>query len=365
MTRSSRWLWLILAAAVLAAGCGGGKGGKPSGGVITLTGAGATFPYPLYSKWFDEYGKVSPQVRINYQSIGSGGGIQQLKAGTVDFGASDAPLSGEEQKAMPGQVRQIPTVAGAVAVAYNLPGVKRRLRLDGETLTAIYLGEIKQWNDPRITKLNPGAKLPKLAVAVAHRSDGSGTSYIFTNYLAAVSKTWRDRVGAGKSVNWPVGIGGKGNEGVAGVIKQTPGAIGYVELAYAVQNKLAYAQIRNSAGKFVTPTIASTTAAAQGAVWDMMRVAEATDLRRSFVNSPEKDAYPIAGFTYLLVYRNQTDQAKGKALAQFLHWAIHDGQRFAAPLLYAPLPVGAVEENNRAIHSLLFGVGARHAVPPR
>ena len=312
----------------------------------SLTGAGATFPYPLYSKWFDVYGKATG-VRINYQSIGSGGGIQQLKAGTVDFGASDAPLSDEEAKAMPGQVLHIPTVAGAVVVAYNLPGVSKGLRLTPDVVAGIYLGHIKRWNDKRIAALNPGVNLPNLAIAVVHRSDGSGTSYIFTSYLAAVNRAWAVRVGAGKSVDWPIGLGGKGNEGVAGLVKQTPGGIGYMELAYATQNRLPYASIRNRAGKYVEPTLASTTAAVAGAVKAMQR-----DVRVSIVNAPGEGAYPIAGLTYILVYRAQQDREKGRALGGFLSWAIHEGQRYAPALLYAPLPEELVGINERAIKSM-------------
>jgi phosphate transport system substrate-binding protein len=332
----------------LAAGCAREAQG-PATGQLTLTGAGATFPYPLYSKWFSEYAKVNPQVRINYQSIGSGGGIQQLKAGTVDFGASDAPLSNEELKSMPGPLAHIPTVAGAVVIACNLPGGPDELRLTPEIIAGIYLGDIKRWNDHRIAAANPGARLPGLPVAVAHRSDGSGTTYIFTHYLAAVSKAWADRVGAGKSVDWPVGIGGKGNEGVTGVVKQTPGGVGYVELAYAVQNKLASARVRNAAGNFVKPTLATTRAAASGAAEAMKK-----DVRVSIVNATAADAYPIAGFTYLLVYREQTNRAKGEALVKLLDWAIHDGQQFAEPLLYAPLPPDVVTINEAALRTIRF-----------
>jgi phosphate transport system substrate-binding protein len=314
-----------------------------TGAKITLTGAGATFPYPLYSKWIAEYATINPQININYQSIGSGGGIQQLKAGTVDFGASDAPLSDEEMKAMPASVVHIPTVAGAVAVIYNLPGLTKPVRLSADTLARIYLGEIKSWNDSRIAGLNPGVKLPKLAIAVAHRSDGSGTSYIFTHYLAAVSSSWAKKVGPGKSVDWPVGIGGKGNEGVTGIVKQTPGAVGYVELAYAEQNKLAYAQLQNLAGNFVSPNLDSTTAAAAGALSEMQK-----DVRVSIVNAPGEQAYPISGFTYILLYQTQ-DPKKKSALLDFLNWAIGDGQQFAGPLGYAPLPAEIVELNKQAL----------------
>jgi len=343
----SSWA-LVVVLSVLIAGCAREAQG-PATGQLTLTGAGATFPYPLYSKWFSEYAKVNPQVRINYQSIGSGGGIQQLKAGTVDFGASDAPLSNEELKSMPGPVVHIPTVAGAVVIACNLPGGPDEVRLTPEIIGDIYLGDIKRWNDHRIAAANPGARLPDLPVVVAHRSDGSGTTYIFTHYLAAVRKAWADRVGAGKSVDWPVGIGGKGNEGVTGVVKQTPGGIGYVELAYAVQNSLASARVRNAAGNFVKPTLSTTQAAASGAAEAMKK-----DVRVSIVNAKAADAYPIAGFTYLLVYRDQANRAKGEALVKFLDWAIHDGQRLAEPLLYAALPPDIVIIDEAALRTIRF-----------
>jgi phosphate transport system substrate-binding protein len=301
-----------------------------------LNAAGATFPYPLYSKWFDVY-RQKTGVTINYQSIGSGGGIRQLKSKTVDIGASDAPLTNEEARDMGGAVVHIPTVAGAVVVAYNLPGVGKGLRLTPDVIADLFLGNIKRWNDSRIAKANPGMKLPSLAVAVVHRSDGSGTSFIFTTYLAAVSRAWGARVGAGKSVDWPTGIGGKGNEGVAGVVKQMPGAVGYVELAYATEINLPFATVRNRAGKFVKPTLASTTKAAAGAVKAMQK-----DVRVSIVNSPNGDAYPIAGFTYLLVYRSQSSADRGRAIVDFLEWAIRDGQKYASPLFYAPLPAEVV-----------------------
>ncbi len=324
--------------------------------VVNLNGAGATFPYPLYSKWFAIYGETHQHARINYQSIGSGGGIKQLQANTVDFGASDAPLSDEELKMMPAPVVQLPMVAGAVVLAYNLPGISDRVKLTPEVVAGIFLGAITTWSDSRIASVNPTLKLPNLAIAVAHRSDGSGTTYIFTHYLAAVSNTWASRVGSGKSVNWPAGIGGKGNEGVAGLLKQTPGSIGYVELAYAEQNALPYAAIRNQTGTFVTPSIASTKAAANGAAEAMRK-----DARVSIVNAPGKDAYPISGFTYLLLYQQQPDHTKGAELVDFLWWAIHDGQQHAAPLLYAPLPaavtalnehlLGTVTSNGKPLHA--------------
>jgi len=301
-------------------------------GATDLSGAGATFPYPLYSKWFDVYGQATG-VHINYQSIGSGGGIKALQTQTVDFGASDAPLSNEELKALPAPIEQIPMVAGAVVIAYNLSGVGKGLHLDAETMAGMFLGTITKWDDPKLVKLNPKVKLPNKQIIIAHRSDGSGTTYIFTHYLAAISPAWKTKVGAGKSVEWPVGIGGKGNEGVAGVIKQSDGSLGYVELAYATQNNLPYADLKNKAGNFVEPTIASTTAAAAGYVNEMKK-----DIRVSIVNSPDKKAYPIAGFTYIMLYKAQSNAEKGKALVAFLSWAVHDGQKYAEALQYAPLP---------------------------
>lgn len=347
----ARFILVTIAIGLAAvAGCGkkpstAPRGQQPGGGVVLLNGAGASFPYPIYSKWFAEYNTENPNVRISYQSIGSGGGIQQLKARTVDFGASDAPLTDEERKEMPGPVVQIPTVAGSVAVVYNLPGLAQPLRLDGDTLARIYLGEIKQWNDPTLAKLNPGVTLPKPAIAVVHRSDGSGTTYLFTSYLAAVSPAWTSRVGAAKSVNWPVGIGAKGNEGVAGTVKRTPGTIGYVEMAYATQNKLSIAQLRNAAGDLVAPSPKSTTAAASS---------QQGDVTASIVNAAAPGAYPISGFTYLLLYQDQPDQRKGEALARFLLWAMDKGQADAAGLGYAPLPARAVEANRKAIQGLTY-----------
>jgi phosphate transport system substrate-binding protein len=300
-----------------------------------LTGAGATFPYPLYSKWFDEYAKKSG-VKINYQSIGSGGGIRQLSEQTVDFGASDAPMSDAElAKAKGGAVLHVPTALGAVVITYNLPGVTQPLKLSGDAVAAIYQGQITKWNDPRIASLNPGVSLPSMDILVVHRSDGSGTSYVFTDYLAAVSPAWATKPGKGKEVQWPVGLGAKGNEGVAGQVKQTPGAIGYVELAYANQTKLSTAQIKNAAGEFVAPTVESVTAAAAGAA---AKLPPTTDYRISIVNAPGKGSYPIASFTWILAYEKQSDPAKGKKLVDFLKWAETDGQAFEAPLDYAPIP---------------------------
>lgn len=298
-----------------------------------INGAGATFPYPLYAKWFSEYAKVNSAVKFNYQSIGSGGGIKQITARTVDFGASDKALSDAELKAAPGELLHIPTVMGAVVVTYNIPGVAKGLRLTPETLSNIYLGKITKWNDPKLTKDNPKVALPNAPIVVVHRTDGSGTTSIFTNYLSKVSPEWQKAVGTGTSVRWPVGLGGKGNEGVAGQIKNTKYSIGYVELAYATENKLAFADLKNKAGQFVTPSIASTSAAAAGAAKSMPK-----DYRVDLVNQPGKNAYPIAGFTWLLVYKNQADKVKGKALVDFLRWELAKGQKMAPALLYAPLP---------------------------
>jgi phosphate transport system substrate-binding protein len=304
-------------------------------GAQDLTGAGATFPYPIYSKWFSDYA-AKTGVKINYQSIGSGGGIRQLSEQTVDFGATDAPMSDAElAKAKGGPVMHIPTVLGAVVVTYNVPELTKPLRLDGTTLADIFLGKITKWNDARIAALNAGAKLPASDILVVHRSDGSGTSYVFTDYLTSASSDWAAKPGKGKEVQWPVGLGGKGNEGVAGQVKQLPGSIGYVELAYAKQNKLAYASIKNAKGEFVTPTIEAVTAAAAGAA---AKLPANTDYRVSIVNAAGKGAYPISSFTWLLVYRNQTDATKGRKLIDFVKWALTEGEKSAATLDYAPLP---------------------------
>jgi phosphate transport system substrate-binding protein len=297
---------------------------------LMINGAGATFPYPIYSKWFDEYAKVDPSVRFNYQSIGSGGGQKQILAQTVDFGASDGPMSDDNLAKAPGKILHLPTVAGAVVMTYNLPG-NPALNLDGETIADIFLGKIKKWNDSKITALNSGASLPDKEIVVAHRSDGSGTTFIFTDYLSKISSEWKGKVGTNTSVNWPTGIGGKGNEGVAGQVKQTPGALGYVELIYATQNKMPYADVKNAAGEFVKPTIESVTAALAAA--DIP-----DDFRFSMTNASGKNAYPIAGPTWLLVYEQQKDANKGKKLVEFLKWALTDGEKMAKDLEYAPLP---------------------------
>ncbi len=300
-------------------------------GSALINGAGATFPYPIYSKWFDVYSTVKPDIRFNYQSIGSGGGIKQIIAGTVDFGASDGPMTDQQLADAPGRIFHIPMVMGAVVAAYNVPGIDKGLKLTPDTLADIYLGRITKWNDPKIASANAGLNLPDTAIIVARRSDGSGTTYIWVDYLSSVSNDWKLQVGKGTSVNWPVGLGGKGNEGVAGIIKQTPGALGYVELSYAVKNNLSYAYVQNKSGNFIEPTLESTSKAAEG-------VTMPSDFRVSLVNSPNPDAYPVAGFTWLLIYKNQEDAFKGRALVDFIHWAIHEGQAYTKDLIYAPLP---------------------------
>ncbi len=314
-----------------------------------INGAGATFPYPLYSKWFSEYAKVDPSVKFNYQSIGSGGGIKQINAQTVDFGASDKYLSDAELKAAPGKLLHIPTVMGAVVVTYNIPGIPKGLKLSSEDVADIFLGKITKWNDPKITNDNPGMKIPDQPIIVVHRSDGSGTTSIFTDYLSSVNKDWAAKVGRGASVKWPIGLGGKGNEGVAGQVKNTQYSIGYVELAYAVENKLPYATLKNRDGIFVEPNIKSTSAAAAGAARNMP-----ADYRISLVNQPGKDTYPIVGFTWLLVYEQQKDKVKGQKLVQFLEWSMHKGQKMAAPLLYAPLPEAVEKMVEKTIKSIKY-----------
>ena len=303
---------------------------------ILINGAGATFPYPIYSKWFDVYASINPDVRFNYQSIGSGGGIKQITARTVDFGASDGPMTDQQLAEAPGRLIHIPMVMGAVVASYNLPGVAKGLKLTPDVVADIFLGGVTKWSDPRISSVNPGIQIPDLPIVVVHRSDGSGTTYIFVDYLSSVSGVWKLQVGKGTSVNWPVGLGGKGNEGVAGLVKQTPGALGYTELAYAEKNDLAYAYIQNASGKFIEPTLESTSKAADG-------VNIPSDFRVSLVNSANAEAYPIAGFTWLLIYRKMDDAVKGKAIVDFIKWAVHDGQKYTKDLLYAPLPQGVVE----------------------
>jgi phosphate transport system substrate-binding protein len=316
---------------------------RPRSGGPTLTGAGATFPNPIYTKWFDAYFKQTG-VRINYQSIGSGGGIRQFIEGTVDFGATDAPMTGEQVAAVKGNVLHVPTVLGAVVATYNLPSVgKSALRLDGATLADIYLGRITKWSDTRIAALNPGAKLPDQDIIVVHRSEGSGTSFIFTDYLSKISEVWKEKVGRATSVQWPTGLGGKGNEGVTQQVKQTEGAIGYVELIYAVSNGLPYAWIKNAEGMFVEPSLKSVSAAATGA-----QLGPDTDFRVSITNAPGKDSYPISSFTWLLVRKQNPDTTKGGLLRDFILWMLQpEAQEMAAKLHYAPVPppvVGLVKK---------------------
>jgi phosphate transport system substrate-binding protein len=313
---------------------------------LDLNGAGSTFIYPLASKWFSEYNKKTG-IRINYQSIGSGAGIRQLLAGTVDFGASDAPMSDEDLQKAKHPILHLPGTMGAVVVTYNIPGVATGLKLTPEALAGIFLGEIVKWNDKSIADQNPGVKLPDLAIAVAHRSDGSGTTSIFTDYLTKVSEKWAKEVGKGTSVKWPTGLGGKGNEAVAGLVKQVPGSIGYVELAYVIENKLPYAEIKNASGTFVAPSIESTTEAAAGALANMP-----ADFRTSLTNMPGKGAYPICGFTWMLIPQTFDDAAKGKAIVGFLQWAMTDGQKMGPALRYAPLPASLVGKIQASIATI-------------
>jgi phosphate transport system substrate-binding protein len=313
--------------------------GVASSQSVDLTGAGATFPYPIYSKWFADYAQ-SAGVKINYQSIGSGGGIRQLSEQTVDFGASDGPMSDAElANAKGGPVLHFPTVMGAVVITYNVPGLTRPLNLTGDAIADIFAGKITKWNDAQIVAQNRGVALPNSDILVVHRSDGSGTTYIFSDYLTSVSSSWSSTLGKGKEIKWPVGLGGKGNEGVAGQVKQTPGSIGYVELAYAKQNNLPYANVRNAAGRFITPSIASVTAAAAS-----MKLPKNTDYRISIANAPGKDSYPISSMTWILVYQNQPDRVKGTKLVNFLRWAYTDGEKTVASLDYAPLPAPMVAQ---------------------
>jgi phosphate transport system substrate-binding protein len=341
---------------VLTAALAGAASTAAAQGEIRLTGAGATFPYPIYSKWVLEYTKTRPNVEINYQSIGSGGGIRQFMDRTVDFGATDGPMSDSQITAVRGNVLHIPTVLGAVVPAYTIPNVTQQLRFTPEVLAGIFLGQITRWNDSRIAAVNPGVTLPNRDIIVVHRSDGSGTTFVWTDYLSKVSPEWAQRVGRGTSVNWPVGLGGRGNEGVASTVRRTPGAIGYVELVYAVQNRMPIGLVRNRAGTFVEATLASATAAAGGERWPAD-----TDFRVSITDADEADAYPVASFTWILIPREMTNAANARALLEFLWWATHDGQRFATELGYAPLPqpvVRLVEARLKAVT-----VGGRPVLP--
>jgi phosphate transport system substrate-binding protein len=308
----------------------------PAVGQTTLNGAGATFPYPMYSKWFSEYHKAHSDIQINYQSIGSGGGIRQVLAGTVDFGASDGPMTDEQLSQAKTKILHIPTVMGAVVPAYNIPGISGEVKFTPQALAGIFLGKITAWNDKAITSSNPGMDFPNQPIIVVHRSDGSGTSFIFTDYLSKVSSDWAAGPSKGTSVKWPVGLGGKGNEGVAGMIRQMQGSIGYVELIYAVQNKITYGSVKNSGGAFVKASLDSVTAAA-ASVKTMP-----ADYRVSITNAPGKDAYPISSFTWLLIPAQSKDAAKGKIIQDFLGWMLENGQTMTADLSYAPLPSSVV-----------------------
>ena len=340
MMRHPRTLAAILGITLLA-GCG-----QSGPSQLLINGAGATFPYPIYSKWAVEYSKIEPSVRINYQSNGSGSGQKSILDGTIDFGASDGPMSDEELAAAPGKILHIPTVAGADAVTYNLAG-NPALQLDGPTLAAIFLGNITKWNDARIAEQNPAAKLPAADIVVMHRSDGSGTTFIFVDYLSSISKEWETKVGRGVSVKWPVGQGARGNEGMTEQVKQVPGAIGYVELVYAVQQNLPFASVKNAAGKYVPPSIESVAAALATA-----KIPD--DFRFSMVNPPGDKAYPIAGATWLLVCQKQANAEKGRKLVEFLKWAVTRGQAFAPPLYYSPLPNDLSQRVLKEIDSITY-----------
>ena len=333
-------LMAILAAVALTIACGGGSSGPvrpPSEGSPTgsvqINGAGATFPYPVYSKWFSEYNTLHPNVRINYQPIGSGGGIRQLIERTVFFGASDQPMSDEMLAKAPGPVLHIPTVLGAVVPVYNLEGLSTQIKFTGQVLADIFLGKITKWNDPAIAKLNQGISLPSTDITVVHRSDGSGTTFVWADYLSKISPEWKQKVGANSSLNWPVGVGGKGNEGVAGLVRQAPGSLGYIELVYALQNKISYGAVENPAGEFINPDIKSVTAAAAGAMPTMPK-----DFRVSITNSPGQGAYPISSFTWILLYQNPDDKNQARIINDFMKWALSSGQPMAETLGYAPLP---------------------------
>jgi len=310
---------------------------------VTLNGAGATFPNPIYTKWFSEYNKLHPDVQINYQSIGSGGGIRQVLAGTVDFGASDGPMTDEQLGQAKVKILHIPTVLGAVVPAYNVPGVSGDVKFTSDVLANIFLGKVTNWNDPAIAKVNPGVNFPNQPIIVIHRSDGSGTTYIFTDYLSKVSKEWESTVGKSTSVKWPIGLGGKGNEGVAGQVRQLQGSIGYVELIYAVQNHISYGSVKNSAGEFLKASLEGVTDAA-ASVKNMP-----ADFRVSITNAPGKTAYPISSFTWLLIPVQAKSPANGKILADFLNWMVNDGQKMAPALTYAPLPESVAEKVKVAI----------------
>jgi phosphate transport system substrate-binding protein len=349
MTKHVTFGLVATMAAALAAGCGGtspnpeGTGGD-TGGTVQITGAGATFPYPIYSKWFSDYGRLHPNVAINYQSVGSGAGIRQMTSKTVFFGATDGPMSQDQLAAAPGTVLHFPTVLGAVVPVYNLSGVSADLKFTGPVLADVILGKITKWNDPALTTLNPDARLPATDITVVHRSDGSGTTYIWVDYLSKVSPEFKGTVGVDTSVKWPVGVGGKGNEGVSGMVSQTPGSIGYIELIYALQNNISYGSVENAAGQFVKASTEAVTAAAEGAAANMPE-----DFRVSITNAPGDTAYPIASFTWLLLYQNPEDKQRAQIMVDFLKWALTDGQAAASELGYAPLPQAVVDKELQAL----------------
>ncbi|MGA2740173.1 MAG: phosphate ABC transporter substrate-binding protein PstS [Bryobacteraceae bacterium] len=335
MKKSSLWLGVFGALAILLVA---------AQAKVLINAAGATFPYPIYGKWLEEFAKVYPDAQINYQSIGSGGGIRQFSAGTVDFGASDMPMTDEQLSTFKSKPLHFPTVLGGIVPTYNIPGVAQELKFTPEALAGIYLGKIVKWNDPELQKANPGVKLPANEIVVVHRSEGSGTSFVFTDYLSKVSPEWKTKVGVNASVSWPVGLGGKGNEGVAGVVKQTPNSVGYVELIYVLQNKMTYGSLRNAAGVFLKADLDSVTEAAATAAKTMP-----ADFRVSITNAPGKRAYPISTFTYLLIPSKIDDQEKKKAIVAFVHWMLNDGQKYAAALAYAPLPKDVVAKEEKQI----------------
>ncbi len=351
-------LLALLSVVSLAAACiggapsGGGNGSSTSGGggSATLQGAGASFPNPLYQRWLSEYGRINQNVRIDYQSTGSGAGIRQIQQRTIDFGGTDAPMTDEALRESPGELLHIPTVLGAVVVTYNLQGVNQPLRFSPDVLADIFLGRITRWDDARIRADNEGTSLPAADITVVRRADGSGTTAVFTDYLSKVSQEWRDRVGSGTAPQWPTGLGGRGNEGVTGLVRQTPNTVGYVELAYAAQNNLPIAQIKNRAGNFVSPSLEAVTAAAAESL-----TTTPEDLRVSITDAAGANVYPITAYTYILVYKDQQDAAKGRALVDFLWWGIHDGQNFARELQYAPLPPDIARRAEARINSITSG----------
>ena len=345
--------------AIVAMACGGSppkdgrEGGAASasgGATLRINGAGATFPYPIYSKWFDEYGKRNPGVQINYQSIGSGGGIRQLTSETVFFGATDGPMTDEQLAAAPGRILHLPMVLGADVPVYNLPGTSAELKFTGPVLADIFLGKITKWNDPALAKINAGVTLPATDITVVHRSEGSGTTYIWADFLAKASPEWKGKVGVSTAINWPAGVGGKGNEGVSGLVSQTPGSIGYVELIYALQNKIAFGSVQNANGEFVKATTESVTAAAAATAGQMP-----ADFRVSITNAAGAGAYPISSFTWLLLYEDPKDKAQSKAMVDFVKWALTEGQQYASQLGYAPLPAEVMKQELAALERIKVG----------